>query len=296
MRFVVLSLLALHSVCSWSLLRAEDTQFTLDEFYQSSSVDPLIKDSAIEPVSYDCPSYAGCQACWDCNMCNECNSCFQTVGWLSGPYFKLGLTSVLGDGLLDENRETSYTISFGGRQPLGPGCGGKRLFFDVGGSYLQAEGSTTRNVAGNQVNTTTNASMIVANAFQITLEEVRRAGAHAGVGCYFGSLLDNRSEDPQARLGLIAGGRLSHIHGVFSGQRLVTPPAGSTLTPLNAQSDMAGGIYADVEALVLKRNSPLGDLQWTINGELAHDWIDISNFEQRGLATASLLFGFMMVR
>ncbi|TWU24766.1 hypothetical protein Pla144_36520 [Bythopirellula polymerisocia] len=290
MRLICFVLIALHNLCLGSYGFADDTQFTLDEFYEPEIAQAAIVDSAVEPASYNC------QSCWNCNANCECDSCTQTVSWLSGPYFKLGLTSVLGDGLLDENRETGYTISMGGRQPVGPGLGGRRLFFDVGGSYLQAEGTTTRNVQGNQVNTTTNTSTIVDNAFQVTLEEVRRAGAHAGVGCYFGSLLDDRSEDPQARLGLVVGGRLSHIHGVFDTQQLVVPPAGNTLTQINAKSDMAGGIYVDFEALVLKRSSPLGDLQWTIDGEFAHDWIDISNFEKRGLATASLLFGFMVVR
>ena len=290
MHSVCIVLVALYYLCTGSCGIAEDTQFTLDEYYEPEMAQASIVDSAVEPASYNC------QSCWDCNECCECDSCKQTVSWLSGPYFKLGLTSVLGNGLLVEDRTTSYTISMGGRQPLGPGLGGRRLFFDVGGSYLSAQGSVTRDVAGNQVNTTTTVSTIVDDAFEVTLEEVRRVGAHAGIGCYFGSLLDDRSQDPQARLGLVLGGRLSHIHGVFNSERLITPPAGNTLTPINADSDMAGGIYLDIEALVLKRSSPLGDLQWTIDGEFAHDWIDLSNFEERGLATASLLFGFMVVR
>lgn len=290
MRFVAIVLVLLQWACSCSQSVAEDAQFTLDEHYETVLAKPTIEDSAVQPAGY------GCQSCMEYFSCNECSSRPQTVSWLSGPYFKLGLTAVLGDGFLDENSQTSYTISMGGRQPLGPGLGGRRLFFDVGGSYLSAEGETTRNVNGNQVNTATNTSMIIPDAFRVTLEEVRRSGAHAGVGYYFGSLLDDRSEDPQARLGLVVGGRLSHIHGVFNAQQLVTPPAGSTIRQLNSKSDMAGGIYVDLEALVLKRSSPLGDLQWTIDGEFAHDWIDFGNFENRGLATASLLFGLMVVR
>ncbi|QEG32841.1 hypothetical protein [Bythopirellula goksoeyrii] len=293
MRFAANVYLLLIWGCSCCYCAAEDTQFTLDQYYETSLEEPMIEDSAVQPAGY------GGQTCMDCYSCMDCNSyapCPQTVGWLSGPYFKLGLTSVLGTGLLEENRGTSYTISMGGRQPLGPGMGGRRLFFDVGGSYLSAEGETTRDVSGKQTNTATNTSMIVDDAFSVTLNEVRRAGAHAGVGCYFGSLLDDRTEDPQARLGLVFGGRLSHMHGVFRSQRLVTPPAGSTLTPINERSDMAGGLYLDVEALILKRNSPLGDLQWTIDGEFAQDWIEYSNFAEGGLGTASLLFGFMLVR
>ena len=279
-------------------------------------------DSEVAAAGYGCQS-GNCQtrncqagACqpWGCDAgCCESgvpypgnNPCYenpQTVGWLSGPYFKAGITHVLGDGFLDEDSQVSYMISLGGRQALGPGLGGRRLFFDVGGSYLSALGETTRNVRGNQVVTQNNVQTvtIVDNAYSVTLEEIRRVGGHAGLGFYFGDMLDDRCADPQLRFGMVVGGRLSHIHGVFNSQQLipppvVVPPATSTSTALNAKNDTAGGMYVDLEALLLKRNSPLGDLQWTVDLEFAHDWIDFSNFEQRGLATGALLFGFTLMR
>lgn len=297
MRYALLVMMALHWGCFCSHCAAEDTQFTLDKYYETPTGEPIeesmIVDSAVQPAGY------GGQTCMDSYSCMDCNSCVpsnQTVSWLSGPYFKLGLTSVLGTGILEENRGTSYTVSMGGRQPLGPGLGGRRMFFDVGGSYLSAEGETVRSVNGTRIETATGDKTVIDDAYLVTLEEIRRAGAHAGVGCYFGSLLDNRSEDPQARLGVVLGGRLSHIHGVFNSQDLQPPGAGFTQSSASGTTTMAGGIYLDVEALVLKRSSPFGDLQWTIDGEFSNDWIDFANFEEGSLGTASLLFGFMVIR
>lgn len=262
-----------------------------DDFIDSDSVN-IETDTAVQPASYD---YMSCLQCDPCSP-GIGYSGMRTMNYLTGPYVKGGLTGTMGDGLFDGNIRPSYAISIGGRQPLGVGLGGRRLFFDVGGSYMSALGETTRNVRGKQTDTTTSAVTFVDDAFSITLEEVRRTGVHCGLGWYFGDLLDRPSNDPQMRLGFIFGGRFANMHGVSHQTQLVTPPSGSTLRSLGKTTDMTGGLYIDVEALLLRRSSPIGDCQWTLDGEFAHDWVNFEGFERRGLATASLLFGFMVAR
>lgn len=266
----------------------------MEELEQSAADQSVHIDPAVEPVvCYDCPDCVHYipSPSYPCDPCG-----CRTMSCLAGPYFKTGWNGVIADGIFDTFDQLGYNFSLGYRQPLGMGFGGRRLFFDTGASYMSAFGTTTRSVRGKEVDGITNVSTPKDDAYSVTLTEIRRTGIHGGVGWYFGSLFDTPSEDPQARLGLIVGGRFADMHGVDTVEELDGPATGNTQTSLAKTTDMSGGIYVELEWLLLRRNSPIGDCQWTLDGEFAHDWVDFEGFEQRGLATASLLFGFMVAR
>jgi len=50
------------------------------------------------------------------------------------------------------------------------------------------------------------------------------------------------------------------------------------------------------EAILLDRNYSFGHVQWTLDGELANDWMEFEGFERGSLGTASLTLGFMLSR
>ncbi|MEM9659650.1 MAG: hypothetical protein AAF961_14920 [Planctomycetota bacterium] len=249
------------------------------ETFQAES--PVVVDPQVQDVGYSL------------YPCGDCNNRPAAIKWAAGPYLRAGPSFVLGDGILD-TQKTGYAVSGGVRQPFGPAIAGDRLFLDLGGSYLSAFGVTTRIVPGQEFNSQGN---IVADVdVNSTLSEVRRASAHAAIGMFWGSSFDNRSEDPQLRFVLEAGGRYGHIHGQFFDQPVGQIPEGNSVFGNYSSTDTFGGLFVATEAILLRRNSVLGDLQWTVAGEFGNDWIDFRGFESGGLGTASILFGFMLSR
>jgi len=227
------------------------------------------------------------------------------VNWIAGPYFKAGPNLVIGGDVLEGNREVGYTIAGGYRQPLGPEIGGDRWFFDFGGSYLSAFGVSTENTSG--LRTTTNIvgvvteRVIIDNAFSTTVKELRRGAVHAALGWYWGEPLDNSARDPQIRVMTRLGGRAGHVRGRFSPDvRLINPDPdpgeNQTIETIYGKTDTIGGLFVSTEAVLLQRHTAIGHIQWTIDGELANDWIEFEQFKSGSLGSASIMTGFMLSR
>lgn len=220
----------------------------------------------------------------------------QPASWISGPYFQSGPTFVLGKGLLAEKQKVGYAITGGVRQPVGRGLGSSHVFVDLGGSYLSAFGQLERLVPGDEFTPLGILVRTVPDAFSERLTEVRRGSAHCGVGCYWGSPIDDRCSDPQVRFSTTLGGRLGHVRGRFQQTQLEDPALGNRLVASFSKTDTVGGLYWKAEAVLIRRHTALGLMQWTLDGEFAHDWVDFGGFEKRGLGTAAILFGFMLSR
>ena len=266
-------------------------------------------DYALSPLTD-----AGVLPCSYSGYSDGCNAgggrATQPASWIGGPYFKSGLSFVMGKGLLVDSLKTGYSISGGARQPFAFELGGDQTFLDLGGSYMSAFGRTERDTDRIDVfvddptmaGTPVPPSVVVPDGLETTLTQVQRAGAHMGIGRMWGSPIDQRSEDPQLAFATIVGGRVSHIHGRFNEQvigSLTPPPAGATGTTFRrgySQTDTAGGLYANAQAILLRRNSELGCMQMTLDAEFAHDWVNLKGFENRGLATATIFFGVMFSR
>jgi len=250
----------------------------------------LLYDPASDPLAASCDVGFACDAC---------PPGVRPINWISGPYFKSGVAMVLADGVV-ENQDAGYTISGGLRQALGPDLGGDRLFLDLGGSYLSAFGTTVRNTAGLRVTSISGFVIneeIVADAFTTTLDEVRRGSVHAALGWYWGSPLDNRSADPQVRVATRFGGRVGHVRGRFGDDvPLIMPGANQTISRIYGKTDTFGGLFVGTEAILLQRDTSVGHIQWTLDGELANDWIEFEAFEAGTMGTASIMLGFMLSR
>lgn len=280
--------------------RAEEElaeELAIDAVWDEPSADEIEWDNSFVPTSYD--GVASCNNCQPTCL-QDCQACPRPSNWLLGPYFKSGVNFVLGKGLLADSQETGYSIVGGVRQPIGRGLGSTNAFIDFGGSYLSAFGTLTREVVGEEFspslvpgNPPTPVGPVDVNA---TLDEVRRAGVHCGWGCYWGPSLDDRCSDPQLRFTTTVGGRLSHVRGSFVETPVAAIPPQNFFTTSITKTDTAGGLYWNTQAILLRRSSALGDMQWTLDGEFAHDWVDFSRFEKRGLGTASVLFGFLLTR
>jgi hypothetical protein len=218
----------------------------------------------------------------------------------------MGGAFVLNKGVLDTTNN-GYTISGGFRQPLGPAAP-PNTFFDLGLSYLAAYGNTTRLLPATFVYTNAFTGDIietrfVADAFRVTLDEVRRAGVHAALGWYWGEPFDNVSTDPQLRVALRAGGRWGHIHGSSDGPDvlLIHPFDNNAATNDAAlvshdQNDNTAGVFIGVESILLYRPSRLGDVKLTLDAEFANDWVNFTGFESGNLTTASIMLGAMFSR
>jgi hypothetical protein len=76
----------------------------------------------------------------------------------------------------------------------------------------------------------------------------------------------------------------------------VGPDVLQVIRPAYSTTDTSGGLFVSTEAILLRRASPVGDLQWTVNAEFANDWVQFKGFESSQLATASILFGAMLSR
>lgn len=76
----------------------------------------------------------------------------------------------------------------------------------------------------------------------------------------------------------------------------IPPPVGGSLTATHGDTDVFGGVFVGAEAILLDRNYAIGHVQWTLDGELANDWIEFEGFERGSLGTASLTLGIMLSR
>ena len=233
--------------------------------------------------------------------CEFCDSGPQWVNWISGPYIRSGVSFVLGDGLLSKNQGVGYTIQGGVRQPFGPGIGSGRTFLDMGGSYLSAMGELTRPTTGVVVRRDPlgNNPSTEPHTFQTTLTEVQRGSAHVALGWCLGLIRDDPHKDPQPRLAIRVGGRLSHVRGRFQTVAdPIDPPLGNTDSAevIFSKTNTAGGLFLSTEMILLNRDTAFGNLAWTVDGEFAHDWIDFEGFEDRGLATAAVQVGLTLTR
>jgi len=237
---------------------------------------------------YDAHPYGGAESC-DCGPDPYCNG----ISWISGPYFKAGVASAIGSDLIETGRDAGYAISGGIRQPLGPDLLNPRYFFDVGGGYLSVFGDTTRITTARQ---TTNLGVTTAINQLTTMDEVRRGSAHLALGRFWGDWCDDRGRDPQVRLALRVGGRFGHIRGSFHDTPLVAPPAGATIEVDYGKTDTFGGLFVGGEAVLLERQYAFGRCKWTLEGEVANDWVDFERFHSGSLVTASVLVGFMLSR
>jgi hypothetical protein len=232
------------------------------------------------------------------------------VNWISGPYLRGGVNFVIGEDIFDVSQETGYGITGGIRQALGPELGGDRFFFDVGGSFQDSYGEATPiSVDGRRTTTLNipNVQPIVSvttdpNAFLVTLEELRRASAHAALGWYWGSPMDNRSADPQVRVATRIGGRVGHVRGGYHNALVIAPPVPPANTTIEIdpfyykKTDTYGGVFIATEAILLNRQTSYGLFQWTVDGEFANDWINIGEIWKGSLGTASVMMGFTLSR
>jgi hypothetical protein len=254
----------------------------------NSYIDPLLTEAACQ----------GCQSCQSCSgdaWCTSRHGCAdecRPISWISGPYIKAGPTTALGTGLFEGNRQAGYTISGGYRQPLGPDLGGHKLFMEFGGSYLSAFGETSRLTVGRQVlnGVTTNVN------FVSTLKELQRSSVHWATGWCWGTWRDDRSNDPQLCFTTRFGGRLGSARGVFDEAPAFIPDANAQLFPNHPKTDTFGGLFVGGEAILLRRQSPLGGIELVADAEFANDWINIGDIWTGSLGTASLTFGMMFSR
>jgi hypothetical protein len=217
----------------------------------------------------------------------------QPINWISGPYVKAGPATAIGGGIIGDH-EAGWTISGGYRQPMSPALD-ERLFLDMGGSYMSVFGERTLNTSA-FVTPAVGDQFVVQNAFSTLLDEVQRAGVHAAFGWYWGAPIDVRSNDPQLRIATRLGGRWSHIIGQFTDTQLIAPPAGATQRTNYCNSDTAGGLYVGTEVMLLNRDWAGGSVQWTLDAEIANDWIDFEGFESGSLGTATIMLGWMYSR
>ncbi|MCC6491870.1 MAG: hypothetical protein IT424_02495 [Pirellulales bacterium] len=244
---------------------------------QPDAVEPLLADGAVPYGGYLGDGYyEDYQA-----------PATRPVNWIGGPYLKAGPGGIIGGGIFDD-ADVAWTVSGGYRQPLGPQIGGDRFFLDAGGSYLSAYGETVRDTQnfiplGN--------NLFLPITVSTTLKEVKRASAHAAIGWYWGPPMDNAGGDPQVRFATRIGGRVGHVRGEFEDATDFNISRGY------GRTDTFGGVFAGTEAILLQRQyEALGNVQWTIDGEFANDWIDFGGFQKGSLGTASVMFGFMLSR
>ncbi len=239
---------------------------------------PIINDPHVQPAQY---------SDWDVGVGPAPVMIEQPANWISGPYMKTGVAVGLGGGFFDD-QVPGFNVTGGFRAPLGPALD-ERLFLDVGGSYLSLYGDMTHAVNGRQV--VNGEVIIVPDAFDAQLKEVKRAMAHLAFGRYWGDVLDNRGDDPQWRVATRFGGRVGHVRGRFD-----VEPSISGLTPDFGKTDTTGGLFCGIEAIYLARRTTLGNMAWTVDCELANDWMKFNNWDSGNIGTASFMLGFMVTR
>jgi hypothetical protein len=256
--------------------------------------------AAIEQAAYeefqDCGvGIVGCADGLDCgDGCSEGCLHGRPVSWISGPYLRAGFTVPIGNSYFD-HQDTGYAISLGFRQALASGIAGDRAFIDLGGSYLLANGETTRTTQGLRTNFQ-GAQSLVTDAFDTTLTELQRGSVHAALGRYWGPPTDDPSCDPQMRLSARLGVRAGHMRGKFDERRLIDPPAFGSIVPTHRETDTFGGVFIGSDWILLERQLSFGQMRWNLDAELANDWLHLTGFDAGNLMTASVTLGFMFSR
>jgi hypothetical protein len=262
-------------------------------------------DSGPTDIQYSLPS-VGCDSCGSDTESCDCGG----IPWPRfGMYLKAGPSFLLNDALFPRGTDVGYQIAFGGREPLVPI--NRQVFVDIGGSYLSAFGrGDPLTISGDAVVATPNPNdqniTRELPEFQtLTLNEISRASLHTALGWNY-----NFSDVPEiSRLLTIRfGGRLSFIHGHFREKPTdalqtildAAEAAGNSVTlandPVISKTDTAPGIFAGIE---LANSRPIGrgaTASFLIDGEFASDWLDLRNYADGSLVTATLLLGLSINR
>ena len=139
----------------------------------------------------------------------------------------------------------------------------------------------------------------------LTLEEISRAGLHAAIGWFYDV---SPTPDDSRLITVRAGGRLSHIHGHFREDATdalqtvidTAVAAGQTFSlandPAISKTDTAPGIFLGVELDHTRYLTPGATISFLVDGEFASDWIDLRNYADSAMVTATLMFGVSLSR
>jgi hypothetical protein len=220
-----------------------------------------------------------------------------------GMYLKAGPSFQLGESLFQESTAVGYEINFGGREPLFPS--NRQVFVDIGGSYLSAFGRGRPHTISGVIDRAGLGSQRLNEFMDLTLEEVSRASVHAAVGWHY-----NFSDVPEiSRLVTMRfGGRISHIHGHFredATDALQTAIDTANLLGISftlnndqliSKTDTAPGIFGGIELANTHQIARGATISFLIDTELASDWIDLKNYADGALVTASVMFGLSVNR
>ena len=249
-------------------------------------------------------------------------------------YVKAGPSFSLGDGFFADDGRTGFALTAGMREPL-LGASGP-WFFDFGGSFMTNGGrDATRLVPGqafsplligNQPqalfsgtffvpeNADPNAgdlnNQFVVDSISSTLKELRRGSVHSAIGFYYQPISEN---DINLLFSFRVGGRLGHAKGLFErtvveefrssiAQHLAANPGLSrdqlSIDAMNVfnDNDTYMGVFAGIESILARQEFFGGDLTFTLDVEVANDFINLSGLKRAGLPTANILFGIVARR
>jgi hypothetical protein len=179
------------------------------------------------------------------------------------------------------------------------------LFLDFGGSYLSAYGRGDPLTIGGFITRGAGTPQRVNEFMDLTLEEISRAGVHAAVGWFYEV---SPTPDESRLMTMRVGGRLSHIHGHFREdasdalQALIDTAvaAGQTISlandPAISKTDTAPGIFLGLELDHTRYLTGGATVSLLVDGEFASDWIDLRNYADSAMVTATLMFGISLSR
>jgi hypothetical protein len=220
-----------------------------------------------------------------------------------GMYVKAGPSGQWSEGLFKDNTSLGYQIAVGGRELLLPT--NRKVFFDFGGSYLSAYGRGEPLTIGGSITRGAQAPQRLDEFLDLTLEEISRAGLHAAVGWYYDA---SSTPDDSRLMTMRFGGRISHVHGHFredatDGLQTVIDTAiaaGQNFSlandPAISKTDTAPGIFAGIELDHTRYLTQGATLSFLVDGEFASDWIDMKNYADSAMVTATLMFGVSVSR
>jgi len=221
-------------------------------------------------------------------------------------YIKSGPVFQLDDGFFSDTN-VGWSIAGGMRQPLRPVYQPSYFFVDIGGSFLSASGEDDPVITPATIqisNAFGGQSFAVPNALSTQLIQLRRGSFDAAIGW------TQNPSDGVLHSWIRGGGRVGHIHGVFTDA--TTPAAqaiinmampGDTVT-VEADYDktftfgglfFGGGTTVTTTAIDTLAFGPIY-VAFGAEGEFAVDWIDFENFGDNELVTASLLFNLTLSR
>lgn len=147
-------------------------------------------------------------------------------------------------------------------------------------------------------------------AWNSTLKELRRGSIHSAIGFYYQPISD---EDINLLFSFRVGGRLGHAKGIS--ERALTDEsqtrvddlleANANLTPdqlsfqafdVFSDTDTYLGVFAGIESILARQEFFGGDLTFTLDVEVANDFINLRGLKRAGLPTANILFGIVARR